>query len=234
MAKKMKRQEFTQRGFEIFNDAQRATAEAQAKEGWSDDKDIVVDPAFAASLRARIERLREFVGIPPELSYKNVLRIRLLYARNEFTKKGPRIKKALAAARALCSAIEDLGAAPNVYWSDHHDVTLFLKVIGELPNLHRLCDELDALTAKTRNFKGKPGRPRDFEKAVYQRTMIMLLPDRMQRSGRRMDKEFTELYKLVSGRKQEAESYNRTRRATGAYAHNDLSRYRTKVGKKPR
>jgi hypothetical protein len=226
MAKKMKRQQFTQRGFEITSDAQREKAEAIALQGWCDDKDIVVAPAFATSLRTRIDRLRKCVGIPPELSYKVVVRARLAPARDEFVKKGPKVKKALAVARALCSAIEALGAAPNVYWRDHHDVTLLLKVISELPNLRRLRDELDSLDAQAREFKGKPGRPRDHEKPEFQRIMVSLLPDRLRKSGRRMDKEFAELYEMVSGRKEDPESYRRTRRAKGAFAHENPQRTR--------
>ena len=67
MAKKRKRQQFIHRGFEINDDAQRARAEAAAGKGWSDDDEIVVDPAFATILRARIKRLHECVGIPVHL-----------------------------------------------------------------------------------------------------------------------------------------------------------------------
>lgn len=226
MAKKIKRQQFTQRGFEINDDAQRAKAEAIARQGWCDDEDIVVDPAFASRLRASIERLRKRANVPPTLLYKIVIRARLAPARDEFNKKAPGIRKALAAARALCSAMEALGAPPNVYWRDHHDVKLFRKAIGELPNLHRLRSEFDALNAQTRKFKGKPGRPRDYEKPEFQRIMVSLLPDRIQRSGRRMDKEFAELYEIVSGRREDPESYRRTRRAKGAFAQENPLRDR--------
>jgi hypothetical protein len=60
-----------------------------------------------------------------------------------------------------------------------------------------------------------------------------LLPDRLQRSGRRMDKEFAELYEMVSGKKQNPESYRRTRRAITAHAHKDRLCFR-QVGKNPR
>jgi len=226
MAKQIKRQEFIHRGFEINDDAQRAEAEAMAREGWSDDDDIVVDPMFATRLRASIERLRKRANVPPELIYKNVIRARIVHARDEFNRKRPKIERTLKAARALCGAMEALGAAPNVYWGHHEDVTLFLKVISELPNLHRLRDDLYALSAQVGNFKVRTGRPRDYEKPEFQRIMVSLLPDSLQKSGRRMDKEFAQLYELVSGRKQEPESYNRTRRARSAFAHEDPSHFR--------
>ncbi len=98
----------------------------------------------------------------------------------------------------------------NVYWSDHRDVTLFRKVIDDLPNRRRLRDDLRALAAHFGNFKHRPGRPRDYEKATFQRLMVSLLPDRVQQSGRRMGKEFAAFYEMVSGREQNPESYNRT------------------------
>jgi hypothetical protein len=233
MAKKRKRQLLIYRGFEVKGDTQRAEAEAIARNGWHDDDDIVVDPAFASRLRATVERLRKCADVPTELLYKLVVRARIAPARHEFNRKGRMIKKTLAAARALCSAMEALGDPPNVYWADHCDVSLFRKVIRELPNLLRLRDDLDALTAQFGNTKRGIGRPRDHGKPAFQSLMVSLLPDRLQRSGRRMDKEFAELYGMVSGRKQNPESYRRTRRAITAAAHKDRPRCR-QVGKNPR
>lgn len=223
MVKKIKRRQFTQSGFEINDDEQRAKAEAIAKKGWCDDKDIVVDKDFSARLRAKIERLRERAKVPPNLLYKTTIRARVAHARDEFSKRGPRFIKALAAARTLCKAMEDLGAAPNVYWRDHNDVELFRKVIGELPTLRRLRDEIEELIAQAGNFKGKAGRPRDYEKPEFQRMMVSLLPDDLQRNRRRMDKEFADLYEMVSGKKENPGSYRRTRRARSAYAHKNPS-----------
>jgi hypothetical protein len=149
-----------------------------------------------------------------------------VHARHDFNSKRAKIEKALKAARALCRALEALGAPPNVHWAHHHDVTLFRKVISKLPDVHRLLDELEALTAEVGNFKERTGRPRDYEKPEFQRIMVSLLPDRLQRSGRRFDKEFAELYQLVSGREQEPESYNRTRRAKSGFAHANPSHFR--------
>ncbi|MGO9450788.1 MAG: hypothetical protein ACLQDV_07025 [Candidatus Binataceae bacterium] len=218
MNKNTKRQQLIHIGFEIHDDAQRAKAEARARKCWSDDNDIVVDRAFETQLRTAIERLRKRVDVPSELLYKNVIRARIVHARDEFNKKRPAMEKALVAAQALCSTMEALGAPPNVYWSDHRDVTLFRKVIDDLPNLQRLRDDLRALAAQFGKFKRRPGRPRDYEKATFQLLMVSLLPDRVQQSGRRMDKEFAELYEMVSGRKQNPESYNRIRRATATRA----------------
>lgn len=225
MAKKTKRQLFIHRGFEIRDDKQRAAAEAMARKGWYDDDEIVVDPAFATRLRQGIERLRKSADVPPELLYKIAIRARLAPARDEFNKKGRLIEKTLAAAQVLCRAIEALGAPPNVYWANHGDVLLLRKVIGELPNLRRLRDDLDALTAQFDKRKHGIGRPRDYEKPVFQNLMVSLLPDRLQKSGRRMDKEFAELYEMVSGRKQNPESYRRIRRAITAHVRNDRPRF---------
>lgn len=212
MAKKTTRQQLISRGFEIKDDAQRAAAEAAARRGWSDDDEIAVDAAFAKQLRERIERLRKSADIPPNLVYKTVVRARIQPSRTEFKKKGPLIARALGAARALCNAMEALGAPPDVYWAHFADVSLFRKVIGELPSLIQLRDSLDALAKEFRNPRRSTGRPRDYEKPEFQRLMVSFLPDRLQKSRRRFDREFAELYEMVSGRKQTAESYRRTRR----------------------
>jgi hypothetical protein len=107
MAKKIKRRVFTQSGFEIKDDEQRAKAEAIAKKGWCDDKNIVVDKDFSARLRAKIERLRKS-NVPPKLIYKTVIRFRIAPARVEFNRKRPKIERALKAARSMCNAIEAL------------------------------------------------------------------------------------------------------------------------------
>jgi hypothetical protein len=214
MAKKTSRQLLISRGFDIKDDTQRAEAEAMAREGWNDDDEIVVDPAFEMRLRERIERLRISADVPPALLYKTVVRARIAPARLEFMKKGRLIAGALVAALALCNAMEALGDPPNVYWAHFDDVSLFRKVIGELPSLIRLRDDLEPLAAQFKNFKHSTGRPRDYEKTVFQRFMVSLLPDRLQKSGRRFDREFSELYEMVTGRKQTPESYRRTRKAT--------------------
>jgi len=216
MAKKTKCQLLISRGFDIKDDKQRTAAEATARKGWHDDDDIDVDPAFATRLRERIERLRVSADVPPALIYKTVVRARIVPARKEFLKKGRMIARASAAARALCNAMEALGDPPNVYWAHFNDVSLFRKVIGELPSLIRLRDDLEQLAAQFRNRTHSTGRPRDHEKAEFQRIMVSLLSDQVRKSGRRFDKEFSELYEMVSGRKQTPESYRRTRRATTA------------------
>jgi len=215
MAKKTRRQLQISRGIDIKDDTQRAEAEAMAREGWDDDDEIVVDPAFAKRLRERIERLRISTDLPPVLLYKNVVRARLAPARLEFTKKGRLVTRALGAARALCNAMEALGDPPNVHWAHFDDVSLFRKVIDELPSLIRLRNDLEQLAAQFRNrTHSTGGRPRDYEKPGFQRLMVSLLPDRLRKSGRRFDREFSELYEMVTGRKQTPESYRRTRRAT--------------------
>lgn len=213
MAKKTKRHLLINRGFQIKDDLQRVEAEAIALEGWNDDHELVVDPVFATRLREHVEKLKTSAGIPPALLYKSVLRARIAPARLKFTKKGPHIARALVAAQALCKALEAISDPPNVYWAHFDDVLLFRKVICELPNLVRLRDDLEDLARLFKNFKRSKGRARDYEKPTFQRLMVSLLPDQARNSGRRFDREFAELYEMVTGRKQIPESYRRTRRA---------------------
>lgn len=217
MAKRRKPPIFLFAGLDFGNDAQRASAEKDAAKGWEDDEAIVVEAAFGKKLRAAIYDLHRAAGVPINLCYKISVRCRIAHAGEEFSRKGSIAKKALKEAKALCRALESLGSPPNVYWRDSPCVAGSLKVSSRLPDLRCLRDHLALLCEQFTGDKRTRGRPRDTEKAEFQRIMVSLLPDSLRKKGQRMDKQFAALYELVSGRKQNPESYRYTRRRFSEY-----------------
>jgi hypothetical protein len=199
MAGRRKSSFFLHAGLDFSNDAQRASAEKEASKGWPDDKDIVVDAAFRKTLRAAVDGLHTTTGVPINLCYKISVRCRIAHAVEEFSRKGPIAKKALKQAKALCRTLDSLGLPPNVYWRENRRVADFLRVTAHLPVLRRCRDDLAVLCEGFTEGTRSRGRPRDTEKAEFQRLMVSLLPDRLQKKRRRMDQQFAALYELVSG-----------------------------------